>query len=77
MLLLLLLLLLLLQLKGGEGGWLQGLLHVRAGSRTNVAPFTVQGFLRVPSTSNERKKRHGPSIGSALVSAPKAFPQML
>ena len=53
-----LLLLLLLLLGGGEGGdeggWLQGLLHARAGSRTNVAPFPVQTFLRVPSTSNER-----------------------
>lgn len=38
---------------GGDGGGDGGeLLHARAGSRTNVAPFTVQVFMRVPSMSN-------------------------
>ena len=54
----------------GESGGLLGW-HVRAGSRTNVAPFTVHGCVRVEATLDVWKKRHAPSIGSAPGFAPK------
>ena len=59
-------------LGGGGGGESGGLLgwHVRAASRTNVAPFSVHGCVRAESTLDVWKKRHAPSIGSALGFAP-------